>query len=211
MYADIRNNNVRLISSLPFRIYREDGQSLTSISSLPLDELRALGFYPVEEVRPDYDSETQRLGNPEVVLEGDHVVATYPVVDKTPEELAAELEAAKITKLAELAAARFEQEIGGVSFSMGGESVTIRTDRESQSMITGAALQASIDSSYRCRWKTVQGFVSVGAEQIMAVASAVRAHVQASFDREAELVTLVEAAETVGDVGAITWGASTKE
>ncbi len=205
MYADIRNNNVRLISSLPFRIYREDGQSLTSISSLPLDELRALGFYPVEEVRPDYDSETQRLGNPEVVLEGDHAVATYSVIEKTSEEMNAELKAAKDAKASDIAAARYEQEIGGVSIQMGGAKVTIRTDRDSQSMITGATLKATSDPEYTCRWKTVEGFVAVSSAQIIAVADAVRDHVQASFDREAELMERIECATTVSMVEAIEW------
>jgi hypothetical protein len=83
--------------------------------------------------------------------------------------------------------------------------MTIRTDRESQALITGAALKASTDESYVCRWKTVEGFVELTAAQIIAVADAVRDHVQASFDREAELVALVDAAETVEELEAITW------
>ncbi|MCF4152513.1 DUF4376 domain-containing protein [Dethiosulfovibrio sp. F2B] len=88
---------------------------------------------------------------------------------------------------------------------MGDATVTIRTDRESQAMITGAALKATSDAEYFCRWKTVQGFVTVSAAQIIAVADAVRDHVQASFDREAELVGLVDAATTADELEAITW------
>jgi hypothetical protein len=63
-------------------------------------------------------------------------------------------------------------------------------------LITGAALKAMQDSTYSCRWKTESGFVELTAPQILAIADAVRAHVQACFDREAELVALIEAAES---------------
>ncbi len=120
------------------------------------------------------------------------------------------LEEVKAAKLAEIAAARYEQEIGGVEIPMGNSAVTIRTDRESQGMITGAALKAMQDNDYVCHWKTPEGFVSVTAEQIMAVADAVRNHVQTCFDREAGLVGLVGEATTVSAVEEITWETSLK-
>ena len=81
----------------------------------------------------------------------------------------------------------------------------IRTDRESQSMITGAALKAMQDDTYSCKWKTDAGFVELTAPQILAIADAVREHVQGCFDREAELLALVEAATTPEEVEAILW------
>ena len=81
----------------------------------------------------------------------------------------------------------------------------LRTDRESQSMITGAALKAMQDDTYSCRWKTNTGFVELTAAQILAIADAVREHVQGCFDREAELLALVEAATTPEVVEAILW------
>ena len=71
--------------------------------------------------------------------------------------------------------------------------MAVATDRDSQALITGAALAAMLDSAYVCRWKTPSGFVELTAEQIIAVAQAVRAHVQACFDREAELLTEIDA------------------
>lgn len=81
----------------------------------------------------------------------------------------------------------------------------IRTDRESQSMITGAALKAMQDDTYTCKWKTESGFVDLTAAQILAIADAVRAHVQACFDREAELLAMVEAATAPEEVEAVLW------
>ncbi|MCY1557369.1 hypothetical protein D9M68_942160 [compost metagenome] len=47
-----------------------------------------------------------------------------------------------------------------------------------------------IDPQYSVNWKSADGqFVALGGQQIIAVASAVRAHVQACFDREAVLLT----------------------
>jgi hypothetical protein len=111
------------------------------------------------------------------------------------------LEEAKAAKLAEIAAARFKEETGGTVF----QGMSIDTARESQALITGAALQATVDSAYSCRWKTSAGFVELTAAQILAVAVAVRAHVQACFDREAELIPQVGAAPTVAEVEKIAW------
>ena len=128
-----------------------------------------------------------------------------PDVDLSPEQTAAisayfapmTLHECKSAKKVEIANARWQAEVSGVN--------GIRTDRESQSMITGAALKAMQDSEYACKWKTEAGFVELNAAQILAIADAVREHVQGCFDREAELLALVEAATTPEEVEAILW------
>lgn len=110
-------------------------------------------------------------------------------------------ELCKAVKIEEIAAARYAAETGGTS--AGGMSIA--TDRESQAMITGAALQATLDPSYTCKWKTPNGFITLDAKTIIGAASAVRAHVQSCFDREAELCAAVEAAKTPEEVAAISW------
>jgi hypothetical protein len=115
--------------------------------------------------------------------------------DETP------LVLAKRKKLAEIAAARWEAEVGGVE--VGG--MKIDTSRESQSLITGAALAATLNEAYTCQWKAAQGFITLNAEAILAAATAVRQHVQACFDQEAGLTDEVEAAETVEDVEGVSW------
>lgn len=44
-----------------------------------------------------------------------------------------------------------------------------------------------LDSAYTCRWKTASGFIELNAQQLLAIATAIRAHVQACFEHEAEL------------------------
>lgn len=116
-------------------------------------------------------------------------------------DLTPTLDELKAAKRAEIAAARYAAEISGITL----DGVEIRTDRESQALITGAALAAMQDENYILKWKAVSGFVELGAEQVMSVAQAVRQHVQSCFDREAELQTAIEAAETEEELNGITW------
>lgn len=90
--------------------------------------------------------------------------------------------------LAAIAARRYEAETSGTTV----DGMPVNTERDSQALLTGAALQAMLDPNYTVRWKTAGGFVDLDAQQIIGLASAVRAHVQACFDREAELVAAVE-------------------
>ena len=108
---------------------------------------------------------------------------------------------AKEDKKASIAQARYEDEIAGATIN----GVLIKTDRETQAVLTSACLQAYIDSGYSLNWKTDGTFVSLSGEQIMAFGTAVRAHVQACFDHEAELLPLIEAATTQAELDAINW------
>lgn len=88
----------------------------------------------------------------------------------------------------EVAAERYRRETAGIV--VGG--MPVDTDDRSKLLINGAALEAMIDPAYVMNWKTPNGFMQLEAEQVIAVARAVRAHVQACFDREAALLTAIE-------------------
>ena len=87
----------------------------------------------------------------------------------------------------QIAARRFQVETGGVTVA----GVQINTERDSQSLLTGAAFAVSLDPEYRIKWKAATGFVDLTGEQILGIASQVRAFVQACFNREAELLGAV--------------------
>ncbi|EPL59591.1 hypothetical protein B382_25492 [Stutzerimonas stutzeri B1SMN1] len=97
---------------------------------------------------------------------------------------AAQAQAEQDRAAADIAARRYKAEVAGITIS----GMQIDTGRDSQALITGATVQAVLDPAYSLRWKTPAGFVDMTAEQIIAVASAVRAHVQACFDRESALL-----------------------
>lgn len=87
-----------------------------------------------------------------------------------------------------IAAERFRREKVGVVVS----GLLIDTTRDSQALIAGMAVAAMLDATYRCNFKTATDFVELDASKIMAISSAVRAHIQACFDREKLLLELVE-------------------
>ena len=87
----------------------------------------------------------------------------------------------------QIAARRFEVETGGVTVA----GVKLNTERDSQSLLTGAAFAASIDPAYHIKWKAATGFVDLTGEQVIGLASQVRAFVQNCFNREAELLGAV--------------------
>lgn len=94
-----------------------------------------------------------------------------------------------------IAERRYQAEIAGIAFN----GMPLDTGRDSQALVTGAALQAVIDSAYTCQWKTSEGFIDLDAQQIIAIASAMRAHVQACFDREAALLDALDAGTYTDD------------
>ncbi len=118
---------------------------------------------------------------------------------ETPAELT--LPEIKAGKKIVIASSRYAAEIAGITFSGYG----IATDRDSQALITGAALAAIRDSSYSVRWKTATGFITLTSDQILSVAQAVRAHVQECFDKEADLAAAVDEAENITALENIVW------
>ncbi|WP_260455507.1 DUF4376 domain-containing protein [Pseudomonas baetica] len=115
------------------------------------------------------------------------VLVTRKQVAMTAAEKAARDSVAAAEWADRIAARRWLAETSGTTV----EGMPIDTGRDSQGLITGAALAAMLDPAYSVRWKTVAGFVDLTAQQIIGVASAVRTFVQASFDREAVLLGAV--------------------
>jgi hypothetical protein len=140
---------------------------------------------------PETVQETQVIAGPERYEIGPLELDA----DETP------LVLAKRAKLAEIAAARWATEVGGIMV----DGTRVDTSRESRALLTSAEMAAANDSTYTCQWKAASGFVTLDAAAVLAMAQAVRAHVQACFDQEAELAAQVATAETVEAVEEITW------
>lgn len=83
------------------------------------------------------------------------------------------------------------------------DGAVIATDRDTQAKLTAARIVAKEDPTYTVQWKLPGGFATLTAAQVIAMADAVRAHVQAAFDREATLVADIEAATTHEALAAI--------
>ncbi|WP_448680592.1 DUF4376 domain-containing protein [Pseudomonas nicosulfuronedens] len=115
-------------------------------------------------------------------------VFTAPVMPATPPLTIEELKAG-------IAARRYQAETAGIDF----DGMPLDTGRDSQALVTGAALAAVIDPTYHCQWKTESGFIDLDAQQIIAIASVMRAHVQACFDHEAALLDALVAGTFTDD------------
>ena len=91
-----------------------------------------------------------------------------------------------------IARTRYGHETGGTTV----DGMQVATDRQSQALITGAFSSAKdaqeSGDPFSIRWKTAGGWVELDADQMIGLGRAVRAHVQACFDREKELVESVD-------------------
>lgn len=130
---------------------------------------------------------------------GDWEVHDQALVDAAEMAATRDLAEARSAKLAALAAYRYDREVAGTLVS----GVEVRTDRESQALLTGAAVAAMLNSEYEVAWKAAGGWVTLDAASIIALASAVRAHVQSCFDRERVLSQKIEAVLTAEELEAI--------
>lgn len=108
---------------------------------------------------------------------------------------------AQEAKIQEIKDVRYGKESSGITIN----GARIRTDRESQGMIAGAAMSAMLDPSYTCNWETDDGAVSLNAEVILIIAKAVRAHVQSAFDWASSLLKRAREAKTIEQIQAIHW------
>lgn len=96
----------------------------------------------------------------------------------------------KREKLAALAARRYEAEVGGLTLPSG---LQVATDRESQMLITGAALYAR-DNLSSVSYKARSGFVTMNAVDLKSLFGAVAGHVQKCRNHEYDLAQQINAA-----------------
>ncbi|MBC7350416.1 MAG: DUF4376 domain-containing protein [Candidatus Aminicenantes bacterium] len=114
-----------------------------------------------------------------------------------------DLDKLKAEKRAKISEARWRAETGGITLPDG---TVVKTDRESQSLLMGAALFAKEDPTYAVNWKGANGWVTLDASTILQLAAAVRQHVQACFDKEKQLTEKIMAATSIEELEAIKWG-----
>ena len=121
--------------------------------------------------------------------------------ENNPDPESMTLDDLKQRKKAEIASARYEYEISGITF----HDVHITTDREDQAMITATALSAVLDQTYTTVWKGADGYLTLNASEILEMARAVADHVESAFAEEKRLVELIDSATTEEELSSITW------
>ncbi len=143
------------------------------------------------DIKPDTHEVVNEVDAPEFFVGGllsyDGVWAVADQV-RYDEAFAAVLLRYKQSKLDALAAFRYQKEIGGVLFN----GMTVPTDRQSQSMLTGAYNAMQIDPTRIINWKTNMGYLQLDAATITMLSSVVANHIQSCFTREMELAAAIE-------------------
>lgn len=114
----------------------------------------------------------------------------------SPEPVAVDLYSYAATK-------RYAVETGGIVIN----GMSVMTDRASQALITGAYNYVDANPDVTVQFKTTSGFVELTATQVKAVATAVAAHVQASFAAEGAIDEQIIAGTitTTAEIDAFTW------
>ena len=122
------------------------------------------------------------------------------VASWSPEPITVDLYAYAATK-------RYAVETGGIVI----DTMRVMTDRQSQSLITGAYNYVQANPEVTVKFKTAAGFVELTAAQMTAIANAVGAHVQASFAAEGEVDKQIIAGTitTTTEIDAFAWPANT--
>ena len=114
----------------------------------------------------------------------------------SPEQIAVDL-------YAYAAAKRYVVETGGILFN----GMSVMTDRQSQSLITGAYNYVDANPDVTVQFKTASGFVELTSTQVRSVANAVASHVQASFAAEGAVNQAIIAGmiTTTAEIDAFAW------
>jgi hypothetical protein len=101
------------------------------------------------------------------------------------------------------ASKRYAVETGGIDFN----GKRVLTDRDSQGLITGAYSYVQKNPTTTVSFKTADGFITLSADQVTAIADAVGAHVQASFAAEAAIDAEITAGTitTTAEIDAASW------
>lgn len=141
------------------------------LGAMTAEQRSAAGYADVDiPLRPDMDA----VAIVTEVRNGPNIV--YDVVPRP-------LEQVKDFKKAQIAAHRYQVEVGGCVLPDG---TSIATDDRSKTLLYGAHLIAKMgDPNATVKFKTSAGFVDLSNADLIAHAEAVAAHVQAAFNAEA--------------------------
>ena len=79
MYAYIEHNEIIKIDKLPKTWQFEDGRTISGFHLLDSQIHKSEGWLTIEEIKPEYDAETQYLTNPHYEILEDKVIKTWQV------------------------------------------------------------------------------------------------------------------------------------
>jgi hypothetical protein len=112
-----------------------------------------------------------------------------------------DIEKYKAKKIAELANARWREEVGGYMYN-GHE---FHSDRESQDRFFQAYMASLSDSNFTVTWKTKNGWLEMTASDFITLYNEFYVFLQNLYQKEKNLQEQIEAATTIEELEAIQW------
>jgi hypothetical protein len=142
----------------------------------------------------------QRIVAGQPVFTNGEWVESWVVETLDAAEQAAKIAFVKEAKRTMAAVVRWQKEINGTVYG----GYPLATDNISQTKYLGALIASQLNPNITIKWKLANGnFVTLNATTISNVTTKVREYIQSCFDREAELIDLINAAATPDDVEVI--------
>lgn len=179
----IKKDTLQNITDMDFRkLY----QNISFPVVLTRELLQDYGYdFVVEPELPQYNNDIHYLTRGTWELTENGYCRPFIINERvfTAEELLNIANINKQNKLNELANLRFQKETAGIEIN----GMKIKTDRESQALINGAYVSTIINPDFTIDWKCENGWITLNATQISAIASNVANHVQSCFTREKAL------------------------
>jgi hypothetical protein len=187
--------NVKYINADLEDLEVEERISPQSYTDLPIHFSDGLThLLPIEKVVPENDPKYHNVGNFtwEIIEEDGTPVKvrfTYPIVDKTLEEV-------KALRKQEVSPYRKEKENTIITLDVNGNSVQVSTSREER-VLLASKLSAAPAS---CNYKFLSGWLEVSTENLQYIVSEIDKVVQAAFDWELAKIQEIDACETIDEV-----------
>ncbi len=187
--------NVKYINADLEDLEVEERISPQSYTDLPIHFSDGLThLLPIEKVVPENDPKYHNVGNFtwEIIEEDGTPVKvrfTYPIVDKTLEEV-------KALRKQEVSPYRKEKENTIITLDVNGNSVQVSTSREER-VLLASKLSAAPDSH---NFKFLSGWLEVSTENLQYIVSEIDKVVQAAFDWELAKIQEIDACETIDEV-----------
>jgi len=117
------------------------------------------------------------------------------------------LEISKSAKKAEIATARYAEEMGGFNLPAEQGGMFVRTDARNRTLLNAASVRAASDPAYEVpNWKTAEGtFITLSNAMILLLNGAVEQFIAGCFAKEKALNDAIAATTTVQELNAIRW------
>ena len=187
--------NVRMINSELEELEVEERITPQSYTDLPIhftDNLTHLVL--IEKDVPSHDPKYHNVGNFSWSIIEENgvpikVLLTYPIIDKTIEEV-------KELRKQEVAPHRREKENTTITLTVNGNQVKVSTSREERLLLASklAAAPAPHNFKFQNTW------LEVTTEELQTIVSAIDVKVQEAFDWELAKLQEIDACETIDDV-----------